>query len=105
MNEIKGHDYAWSKSWIEFKAPSAQGVYLLRNKTGEVIFVGKGNIRQRLLRHWNRENSRDAAVWNYDPRFFSFELTSNPAEREAELTRQLNPVCLKASRFKFRTFW
>lgn len=31
MNEIKGHDYTWSKSWIEFKAPNAQGVYSLRN--------------------------------------------------------------------------
>ena len=105
MNEIKGHDYTWSKSWIEFKAPSAQGVYSLRNKEGKVIFVGKGNIRQRLLSHWNRQNSTDAVVWNYDPYAFRFELTNHPAEREAELIRELKPACLQASRFKFPKFW
>ena len=30
MSGIKGHDYTWSKSWIEFKAPDALGVYCLR---------------------------------------------------------------------------
>ena len=42
MMEIKGHDYTWSNSWIEFKAPSAQGVYCLRDKQGKVVFIGAG---------------------------------------------------------------
>ena len=105
MNEIKSHDYTWSKSWIEFKAPNAQGVYSLRDKEGRVIFVGKGNIRQRLLSHWNRENSRDAAVWSYDPCAFRFELNDHPAGREAELIRELRPACYQASHSMFPKFW
>jgi excinuclease UvrABC nuclease subunit len=93
MTEIKGHDYVWSKSWIDFKVPNATGVYWLRNKEGKVIFVGKGNVRERLLSHWNRENSVDALIANYSPCSFRFELTDHPAEREAELIRDLHPPC------------
>jgi len=49
MRDIKGHGYSWSKSWIEFKAPDAPGVYCLRDKrvatVSVVLTVGssKGN--------------------------------------------------------------
>jgi hypothetical protein len=82
MTRIKGHDYTWNQSWIEFKAPNAQGVYCLLDKDGKVIFIGKGKIRERLLRHWNQENSGDARIWSHGPAFFRFELTSQPAARE-----------------------
>jgi len=85
MAEIKGRDYTWSKSWIEFKAPNEPGVYCLMDKEGKVIFVGKGNIRERLLSHWNRENSTDLRIWDHGPNTFRFELTRHPAERQAEL--------------------
>jgi len=93
MTQIKGHDYTWSQSWIEFKAPNALGVYCLRGKDGKVIFIGKGNILERLLSHWLKENSADAAIWDHAPATFRFELTTHPAEREAELIRELNPSC------------
>ena len=80
MRGIRGHDYTWSQSWIEFKAPNAQGVYCLRDKEGRVIFIGKGNVRERLLSHWNRANSTDAEIWSYAPAIFRFDLTSHPAE-------------------------
>jgi excinuclease UvrABC nuclease subunit len=99
------HCYKWSKSWIEFKAPSAQGVYSIRDKAGAVIFIGKGNIRQRLLSHWNRENSTDAVVWSFDPCFFSFELTDHAADREAELIVELKPTCRQIPHSKFPKFW
>ena len=63
MTEIKGHDYTWTKSWIEFKAPNSSGVYCLRDKDGKALFIGKGKVRERLLSHWNRENSTDAKIW------------------------------------------
>ena len=72
MTQIKGHDYTCNQSWIEFKAPNAQGVYCLLDKDGKVIFIGKGNIRERLLRHWNQENSGDARIWSHAPAFSSF---------------------------------
>ena len=42
MTRIKGHDYIWSNSWIQFKAPNAQGVYCLQDKEGKVLFIGAG---------------------------------------------------------------
>jgi hypothetical protein len=83
MSGIKGHEYSWSKSWIEFKAPDAPGVYCLRDKEGKVLFIGKGKVRECLLRHWNRESSTDESIWNHAPATFSFELTTHPADREA----------------------
>ena len=50
MIETKSRDYAWNEGWIEFEAPNAQGVCWLRAKDGQTIFVGKGNIRERLRR-------------------------------------------------------
>jgi len=80
MKDIRGHDYLLNQSWIEFKAPNAQGVYCLRDKEGKVIFIGKGNVRERLLSHWNHGSSTDAAICSYAPATFRFELTGHPAE-------------------------
>ena len=105
LKEIKSHHYTWNISWIEFKAPNAEGVYSIQDQEGKVIFIGKGNIRERLLTHWNRENSKDAAVWNYNPCSFRFELTDHPADREAELVRELKPICRQVSQSKFPKVW
>lgn len=105
MRGIKSHDYSWSKSWIEFRVPNAQGVYSIQDKAGKVIFVGKGNVRERLLKHWDRKNSIDASLWNYNPATFRFELTDRPAEREAELVHDLKPPCNQAARSRFPKFW
>jgi hypothetical protein len=105
VNGIKGHAYTWSKSWIEFKAPNAWGVYSLGDKRGGVIFVGRGNIRERLLSHWNRQNSGDLAIWDHNPAYFRFELTPRPAERQAELVRDLKPSCVQATRLRFPKLW
>lgn len=97
MNATESHNYAWSKSWIEFKAPNEPGVYSLCDKEGKVIFVGKGNIRERLLGHWNREYPTDSPIWGHNPATFRFELTNNPSARAAELIRELRPICNRAA--------
>ncbi len=61
MPGIKGRAYLWSPQWISFEVPSANGVYLVRNKEGAVLHVGKGDLRERLLSHWNRESPADAS--------------------------------------------
>ena len=104
MTQIKGHDYTWNQSWIDFKAPNAQGVYCLLDKDGKVIFIGKGKIRESLLRHWNQENSGDARIWSHAPAFFRFELTTQPAAREAELIQQLKPPCNPIAHSHFPKF-
>ncbi len=73
MIRTRSRDYAWNKGWIEFEAPNAQGVYWLRAKDGQTIFVGKGNIRQRLLSHWDHEKPGDLAIWDRNPATFGFE--------------------------------
>jgi excinuclease UvrABC nuclease subunit len=105
MTGMKGHDYTWSNSWIEFKAPSAQGVYCLLDKGGRVLFIGKGKVRERLLSHWNRENAIDAEIWSHIPATFRFELTAQPARREAELIQQLKPPCNAAAHSRFPKLW
>ena len=105
MLETKSHDYAFNKSWIEFKAPNPQGAYCLRDKQGRVLFIGKGKVRERLLSHWNRENSTDAEIWSHSPVTFRFELTTHPAKREAELIQELKPSCNTVTHSLFPKFW
>ena len=105
MREIKGHGYTWTMSWIEFKAPNSEGVYDIQDKEGRVIFVGSGNIRKRLLSHWNRENSIDEAIWNHVPASFRFELTDHLAERESQLIHELKPPCNPVTHSRLPKFW
>jgi excinuclease UvrABC nuclease subunit len=93
MAESKSHVYAWGIWWIEFKVPSAEGVYSIRNKEGQVLYVGKGNVRERLLSHWNKRNSGDEAIWSRAPYSFRYELTDDPEWLEDELIRVLRPPC------------
>jgi excinuclease UvrABC nuclease subunit len=105
MSEIKGQDFTWSKPWIEHTAPNSPGVYSLRDKQGNVLYIGKGKVRERLLSHWNRENSSDAAIWDHAPAAFRFELTAHPDKREADLVRELKPPCNPVAHSRFRKFW
>lgn len=41
---INGHNYTCSKSWIEFKAPSTQGVYCIHDEEDKALFTGKGKV-------------------------------------------------------------
>jgi len=43
----------------------------------------KGNIRQRLLSHWDHEKPADLAIWDHNPATFGFELSSRPSDRHA----------------------
>ena len=92
MPGIKGPSYAWGRAWIEFKTPTGQGVYCIRNKEGKILYIGKGNLRERLLSHWYKENAGDASVWSGGPHSFSNELTDKPKGRERELLRELKPA-------------
>jgi len=87
------------------QGPNAEGVYCLRDKEGKVLFIGKGKVRERLLSHWDRENSADRAIWDHDPATFQFELTNNPALREAELIREPKSPCNPVAHSHFPKFW
>jgi len=77
---------------IDSLRPGQVGVYgLFRN--GEWVYVGKGDIRDRLLRHLNGDNPD---ILRQCPTHWVAEVISgDPARREKDLITQLQPICNK----------
>ena len=80
---------------VESINPYLRGVYgLLKTPLweGDVwIYVGKGNIRQRLLDHLNGDNP---FISREQPTYFEYEVTlGDPSAREKQLILELAPVC------------
>ena len=69
--------------------PEQHGVYGLF-KQDEWIYVGKGDIRQRLLDHLNDDNP---CITRENPTHWVGEITANADAREKELIVELNPAC------------
>ena len=69
-------------NWVGLETLNANqlGVYGL-SKQGQWIYVGKGDIRQRLLDHLNGDNS---CVTKQAPTHFVAEVTSNMDAREIQ---------------------
>lgn len=65
------------------------GVYGLFRQ-GQWVYVGKGDIRQRLLDHLNGDN---LCINKQKPTHWVAELASNPDQREKQLITELDPVC------------
>ena len=77
---------------IEALKPDQFGVYGLL-KQGVCIYVGKGDIRQRLLDHLNGDNP---CITREKPTQWVDELViGDPAVREQQLIIELNPICNK----------
>lgn len=69
--------------------PGQKGVYGLFRE-GQWIYVGKGDIRQRLLDYLNGDN---LCITRNAPTHWVDEITTNADVREKELIRELNPLC------------
>ena len=56
------------------------------------VYVGKGNIRERLLGHLKGDN---ACIRSQRPTHYVFEITetSNAGSRQRELIVELSPIC------------
>jgi len=60
-------------------------------KEGQWIYIGKGDIRQRLIDHLNGDIP---AILRNDPTHWVAELTGeDPSVREKELILECNPLC------------
>jgi hypothetical protein len=85
--------YAYDKGTVNARAPSASGVYGLKDADGEWIYVGEcAAIAGRLLRHLA---ARKAWAPEASPTLFSFEMCSEKervARRDA-LVQELHPTC------------
>ena len=81
---------AFNREGIERLNPNQTGVYGLLKKD-VWIYVGKGDIRQRLLDHLNGDNP---CITREGPTSFVANVTSgDPSARERELILELDPVC------------
>lgn len=77
----------WS---IEALAPNQHGVYGLWNAT-VWLYVGRGDIRQRLLDHLDGDNPY---ITRQRPTHFVAELIPGDAsQREKQLIAELRPLC------------
>lgn len=93
MGWIKGSSYAFTPDVIDI-APNEEGVYLIVDRDNNPIYVGRGNIRERLTSHYNRREDVDKCIWEeYNPTHYYCEACSNSEEREKELIIQLKPPC------------
>ena len=69
--------------------PGQNGVYGLF-RTNQWVYVGKGDIRQRLLDHLNGDNP---CITRDGPTHWVSEVMPNADEREKALIRELTPSC------------
>jgi hypothetical protein len=81
----------FTKAGIEALNPGQMGCYGLF-KTGTWIYVGKGDIRQRLLDHLNGDNP---CITRQSPTHFVSEVTRDYDNREKQLIAELDPICNK----------
>ena len=82
----------YTKADVEKLNKNQEGVYGLFKKD-IWIYVGKGDIRQRLLDHLNGDNP---CITGQSPTHWVSEVTSgDPSTREKQLILELNPSCNK----------
>ena len=79
----------FSRDRIERLKPDKIGVYGIFRE-GQWIYVGRGDIRARLLAHLNGDNP---CIIQEQPTHWVATLISTPEARERELIRELDPIC------------
>jgi len=90
MPFIQQNPRPFDRPSIEALSPNQNGVYGLF-KTGVWIYVGKGDIRQRLLDHLNGDNP---CINRERPTHWVAEVfNADPSQREQQLITELSPLC------------
>jgi hypothetical protein len=83
---------AFTRVNIEALTPGQMGCYGLFINQGEWVYVGKGDIRQRLLAHLNGDNP---CVTKNRPTHWVDMVTNNMDQMEKALILELKPTCNK----------
>jgi len=79
----------FNKAYIEALTLNQMGVYGIYRQ-GKWIYIGKGDIRQRLLNHLNGDNP---CILRENPTLWVYEVTPNMDVREKQLILEYNPIC------------
>lgn len=88
-----GHPgFTWTRQSIMMNAPAASGVYAIYNPQVWIYIGESGNIRERLLAHFDGDNP--CIIQNH-PTGFQFELVAanQRVARQDALILALAPVC------------
>jgi len=83
---------AFNRYNVESLNPNQYGVYGLF-KQGAWVYIGRGDIRQRLLSHLNGDNP---CILQYKPTHWVDEVYNDELSaerREKQLIVELNPIC------------
>ena len=85
------NDKAWSfdREAIESFNADQTGVYAIYNAR-KWIYIGRGDIRQRLLDHLGGDIP---SINTYTPTHFRAEVTGDSIKREQQLLREYMPAC------------
>lgn len=83
---------AFTRQNIEALAPNQFGCYGLFINQGEWVYVGKGDIRKRLLDHLNGDNP---CITRSRPTHWVDIVTDDMDRLEKSLILELNPTCNK----------
>jgi len=91
MPFIKQAPRAFNRQNVEALNPNQFGVYGIFRQ-GRWIYIGKGDIRQRLLDHLNGDSPSILAA---QPTHWVDEVCDDPvmSNREKQLIIELNPLC------------
>ena len=79
----------FTKQNIENITPNQYGVYGLF-RSGTWIYIGRGDIRTRLLAHFNGDNSR---ITKEKPTHWVDCVTKNEIVEEKNLILEFDPIC------------
>lgn len=79
---------AFTREGIEWLNPSQNGVYGIF-RSDAWIYVGRGDLRQRLLDHLNGDNPR---ITREQPTSYVTLLTADDVTLEKQLILELNPI-------------
>jgi hypothetical protein len=80
---------AFTRANIEAIPPGTMGCYGIFRNQGPWIYIGKGDIRERLLAHLNGDNS---CITNAGPTHYMDEITADYDARERALILELGPT-------------
>ncbi|MFZ0634344.1 MAG: hypothetical protein WA755_05540 [Candidatus Acidiferrales bacterium] len=87
---ITGKKFAFTEANVD-NSPNADGVYgLVRGPKNTIVYIGRGNIRERLQSHFNGD---DSCIAKSQPTAYYREVCSNSVAREKELLRAYSTLC------------
>lgn len=81
---------AFTKAGIEWLNPNQTGCYGIFRADGTPIYIGKGDIRDRLLAHFNGDNP---CILRNLPAHYLTMVINPPDAAEKALIVEFNPLC------------